>query len=59
MAKYGQPNQAIVVDINSHLVENYPLLTWQQRNAIGHLCVTDDEFDYDPIYDQIDDWVEQ
>ena len=57
MAIYGQPEHEIYVDINSYLIENYPVLTWKQRNAIGHLCSTDEDFDLDPIYDQIDEWV--
>ena len=57
MAIYGQPEHEIFVDINSYLIEEYPILTWAQRNSIGHLCVNDEEFDLDPIYDQIDTWV--
>mgnify|MGYP003344454543 CR=1 FL=1 len=57
MAIYGQPEHDIIVEINPYLVENYPMLTWQQRNAIGHLCVTDEELDLDPIYEHIDAWV--
>ena len=58
MAIYGQPEHEIYVDINAYLIDTYPILTWQQRNSIGHLCVNDEEFDLDPIYDQIDTWVE-
>jgi len=47
----------ITVDVLQYLVENYPKLTLKQRKAIGILVMNDDEFNLDPIYDQIDEWV--
>ena len=47
----------VTVDVLQYLVENYPKLTLKQRKAIGILVMNDDEFNLDPIYDQIDEWV--
>ena len=47
----------IGVDINEYLIEEWPMLTLKQRRAIWTLCQNDEEFDYDPIYEQVDSTV--
>ena len=47
----------LTVDVNEYLIENYPTLTAKNRQSIWHLCQNDEDFDYDSIHDQIDDWV--
>ena len=50
-------NPLLVVDVNEYLIENFPQLTLKQRKAVWTRCQLDEEFDYEPIYDQIDDWI--
>ena len=45
------------VDVNEYLIENYEGLTLKQRKAIWTLCQNDEDFNYDPIYEEIDAWV--
>jgi hypothetical protein len=47
----------LVVDINEYLIENFSQLNLKQRKAIWTKCQTDEEFDYEPIHDQIDQWI--
>lgn len=47
----------LTVDVNEYLIEHYPTLTAKNRQSVWHLCQNDDDFDYDSIHDQIDDWV--
>lgn len=47
------------VDVNEYLIENFPTLTAKHRQSVWHLCQNDEDFDYDSIHDQIDDWVFQ
>lgn len=47
----------ISVDINEYLIEEWPKLTLAQRKAVWTLCQNDEEFDFDPIYEQIDTMV--
>ena len=49
----------ISVDVNEYLIENWPSLTLKNRTSVWHLCQNDEDFDYDSIYEQIDDWVFQ
>ena len=49
----------ISVDINEYLIEEWPKLTLAQRKAVWTLCQNDEEFDFDPIYEQIDTMVVQ
>ena len=42
------------VDVNEYLIEEWPMLTLKQRRAVWALCQNDEEFDYDPIYEQVD-----
>ena len=47
----------LTIDINEYLIENYPTLTAKNRQSVWHLCQNDEDFDYDSIHNQIDDWV--
>lgn len=53
-----QPKHEFVIDINKYLIDNFPSLSWKQRNAVGTLCEQDPDFCFDQIYKQIDKWVE-
>tara|TARA_B100000902_G_scaffold165624_1_gene160565 strand:- start:2295 stop:2801 length:507 start_codon:yes stop_codon:yes gene_type:complete len=50
-------NPFLSVDVNEYLIEEFPTLTAKHRKSVWHLCQNDDDFDYDSIHDQIDDWV--
>ena len=45
------------IDVNEYLIEEFPTLTAKQRQSVWSLCQNDEDFDYDSIHDQIDDWV--
>ena len=45
------------IDVNEYLIETYPTLTAKNRQSVWTLCQNDEDFDYDSIHDQIDDWV--
>lgn len=47
----------ISVDVNEYLIETWPTLTLKQRNSVWSLCQNDEDFDYESIHNQIDDWV--
>ena len=47
----------IGVDVNEYLIQNYEGLTLKQRKAIWTLCQNDEDFNYEPIYEEIDAWV--
>jgi len=47
----------LAVNVNEYLIEEFPTLTAKQRTSVVHLCQNDEDFDYDPIHDQIDDKV--
>jgi len=47
----------LAVNVNEYLIEEFPTLTAIQRTSVVHLCQNDEDFDYDPIHDQIDDKV--
>ena len=47
----------ISVDINEYLIEQWPTLTLKNRTSVWTLCQNDEDFDFDSIYEQIDDWV--
>ena len=47
----------LTIDVNEYLIEEFPTLTAKQRQSVWHLCQNDEDFDYDSIHDQIDDWV--
>ena len=46
------------VDVNEYLIENHKSLTLKQRRSVWTLCQQDESFNYEPIYDEIDAWVE-
>jgi hypothetical protein len=50
-------NPYLTIDVNEYLIEEWPTLTAKHRQSVWHLCQTDEEFDYDPIHDQIDEKV--
>tara|TARA_R110002020_G_scaffold143654_14_gene316158 strand:+ start:1631 stop:1912 length:282 start_codon:yes stop_codon:yes gene_type:complete len=45
------------VDVNEYLIEDWSKLTLKQRKAVWHLCQTNEDFDWSPIYEQIDEAV--
>ena len=50
-------NPYLTIDINEYLIDEFPTLTAKHRQSVWHLCQNDEDFDYDSIHDQIDDWV--
>ena len=50
---------SLSVDVNEYLIENWPTLTLRQRTSVWSLCQNDEDFDYESIHSQIDDWVYQ
>ena len=50
---------SLLVDVNEYLIENWPTLTLKQRTSVWSLCQNDEDFDYESIHNQIDDWVYQ
>ena len=54
---FSAPDKGFFIDINEYLIEHFPMLNWKARNAIGTLCEKDSDFNLDPIYEQIDQWV--
>jgi len=46
------------IDVNEYLIAEYPHMTLKQRRAVWHLCQTDGDFNFDPVYEEIDAWVE-
>ena len=47
------------VDVNEYLIETWPSLSLKQRRSVWSLCQNDEDFDYESIHNQIDDWVYQ
>ena len=47
----------LTIDVNEYLIEEFKTLTAKQRQSVWHLCQNDEDFNYDSIHDQIDDWV--
>ena len=48
----------LVFDINEYLISNWPTLTLKQRQAVWYSCQNDEEFDWEDIENQVDEWVE-
>ena len=46
------------IDVNEYLIENHKSLTLKQRRSVWTLCQQDEDFNFEPIYDEIDAWVE-
>ena len=47
----------IVIDVNEYLIENWPQLSLKQRTSVWTNAQNDEEFDYDVVYNQIDEYV--
>ena len=47
----------LTINVDEYLIENYTTLTAKNRQSVRYLCQNDEDFNYEPIYDQIDDWV--
>ena len=47
----------ITVDVNEYLIEEWPTLTLKNRTSVWSLCQNDEDFDFDSIFEQIDEWV--
>ena len=47
----------IGVDVNEYLIDEWPQLTLKQRRAVWSSCQRDADFDFEAIYEQIDDAV--
>ena len=47
-------NPYLIIDINEYLIEEWPKLTAKQRKGVWSRCQSDEDFDYDFIYEQID-----
>ena len=47
----------LTVNVDEYLIENYTTLTAKNRQSVRYLCQNDEDFNYEPIYEQIDDWV--
>lgn len=45
----------LVVDVNEYLIDEWPGLTLKQRRSVWTIAQGNDDFDYDPIYNQIDE----
>ena len=43
------------VDANEYLIEEWPKLTLKQRKAVWSYCQMSEDFDWEPVYEQIDD----
>jgi hypothetical protein len=44
----------IGVDVNEYLIENWPKLTLKQRKAVWSHCQLDEDFDWEPVWEQVD-----
>jgi len=42
------------VDVNEYLIEDWPKLTLKQRKAVWSHCQTNDDFDWDSVWEQVD-----
>ena len=47
----------IGVDVNEYLIDEWPQLTLKQRRAVWSSCQRDEDFDFEALYEQIDDAV--
>ena len=48
---------SIIIDVNEYLIETWPQLTLTQRQSVWTLAKDDEDFDLDPIHDQLDNIV--
>lgn len=42
------------VDVNEYLIEEWPKMTLKQRKAIWSYCQSDEDFDWSPVWEQVD-----
>ena len=42
------------VDVNEYLIEEWPKMTLKQRKAIWSYCQADEDFDWTPVWEQVD-----
>ena len=42
------------VDVNEYLIEDWPKLTLKQRKAVWSHCQADDDFDWNSVWEQVD-----
>ena len=47
----------LTFDVNEYLIDNWPTLTFRNRQSIWSICQNDDEFDWDVVEDQIIDCI--
>ena len=47
----------LTVDVNEYLIDNWPQLSLKQRTSVWTIAQGDEEFDYDSLYEQLDDIV--
>jgi len=50
-------NPFLDVNVNEYLIKEFPTLTIKQRTSVVHFCQSDEDFDYSPIHNQIDEKV--
>ena len=48
-------NPNLTVDINEYLIDTWPQLSLKQRTSVWTIAQDDEEFDYESLYEQIDD----
>ena len=47
----------IVIDVNEYLIESWPQLSLKQRTSVWTLAQSDEDFDFEVIHEQIDNYV--
>lgn len=47
----------LTFDVNEYLIDNWPTLTFRNRQSVWSICQNDDEFDWDVVEDQIIDCI--
>ena len=47
----------LTFDVNEYLIDNWPTLTFRNRQSIWSICQNNDEFDWDVVEDQIIDCI--
>lgn len=47
----------LTFDVNEYLIDNFPTLTFRNRQSIWSICQNNDEFDWDVVEDQIIDCI--
>ena len=47
----------LTFDVNEYLIDNWPTLTFRNRQSVWSICQNNDEFDWDVVEDQIIDCI--